>query len=459
MTTPQRISLDQWDRRYQELAANGAPQPAYGGPLRRHVGNRDTRLLKLAFDNSPAALNLWNFLLTESNRLFAAKARGNKIIATMKDLGTVPILVYSLEEAVAFYPDGAWWVPCIMEQNTRDLKIADARGIDETFCPVRAMIGAFETYEHFPRPDLLVCSVGATCDDFSAIAQRLETMRHPIFWWEIPARRHPDPGEKAVDLPGGFVAPRSQVDFVRIQLQSIASALEQATGQKLTNRMLSGGIRVANHIRRTLRDLRRLVFTAEPCPLPALELLIAEMLAIHYCSDRQQTLVVLEDLLKEVCQRTEAGQGVLPKGAARIFWVNPVADLRAMNLLESCGGRLCGTEFLFCHALDPIPEDSDPMDALARMALADPMVGSSSDRASRIIRDASAYQAEAVVISRIPGASHCAFESPVIREMIQRELEIPVIEIEVPPLCDALDVALRTRLEATVETVMRRRER
>ena len=104
----------------------------------------------------------------------------------------------------------------------------------------------------------------------------------------------------------------------------------------------------------------------------------------------------------------QAGAGVLEESAVRVFWVNPVADLRVMNLLEDAGGRMCGTEYLFCHALDPIlPKDLPPMEALARMALADPMVGSPVDRAGRIGADVRRFGAEAVVISRIPGASHC----------------------------------------------------
>jgi benzoyl-CoA reductase/2-hydroxyglutaryl-CoA dehydratase subunit BcrC/BadD/HgdB len=223
--------------------------------------------------------------------------------------------------------------------------------------------------------------------------------------------------------------------------------------------MLSDSIRLANHARRLLRQLRHLVFTAPSCPLPALELLIAEMLAIHYCSDRAETLAVYTDLLDEVRRRVANNQGLLPETAARIFWVNPVADLHAMNLLEEAGGRLCGTDFLFCHALDEIPEDLPPLEALARMALADPMVGPSRDRAARICHDARAFGAEAVLISRIPGASHCALEGKVLRAIIEAELHLPVIEIEVPPVCDALRPALLTRLQALVETVQQRRVR
>jgi hypothetical protein len=185
----------------------------------------------------------------------------------------------------------------------------------------------------------------------------------------------------------------------------------------------------------------------------ALEMLIAEMLAIHFCSDRAESIAVLEGLLDEVARRAAAGVGVARAGAARIFWINPVADLQVMNLLEECGGRICGTEYLFCHAIDEIPTDIEPMEALARMALSDPMVGPSTDRAARICDDIPKFGAEAVVISRICGASHCAMEGTVIADRIRGDLGLPVLELEVPPLSDAMRPTLKTRLDALVEIV------
>ena len=454
---PAQITLGQWDRRYDQLRAAGLVEPSYGGPLRRHAADGDTRLVHLRYDNSPAALRLWNFLLTEEDRLRAARAAGVKIVGAMKDLGTVPVMAYSMDNVVAFYPDGAWWVPCIMELSAGLLDIADSLGIDESFCPVRAMLGAFVTGEHFPRPDLLTCSVGATCDDLSAIAQRIEAMGERIVWWEAPHRRRPEGGETPVELPGGFVAPQCQVDFVRGQLQLVADALADLTGNKLDSHVLAAGIEAANRVRSVLRELRELAYTAEPCPMGALEMLIAEMLAIHFCSDRDESIAVLEGLLEEVKRRVAAGLGVARRGAARIFWINPVADLRVMNLLEECGGRICGTEYLFCHAIDEIPRDIEPMEALARMALADPMVGPSADRAARICDDIRKSGSEAAVISRISGASHCAMEGTVIADTIRGGLGVPVLELEVPPLSDSMQPTLRTRLEALVEIVKQQR--
>jgi hypothetical protein len=142
-----------------------------------------------------------------------------------------------------------------------------------------------------------------------------------------------------------------------------------------------------------------------------------------------------------------------------VFWVNPVADLRAMNLLEDCGGRLAGADFMFSHALDLIPEDLPPLEALARTALADPMVGPATDRAARVVRECRANRAEAVVIARIPGASHCAREGEIIRQTVRQTLDLPVIELEIPPVSDAMLPALASRLQAVVETALARRSK
>jgi benzoyl-CoA reductase/2-hydroxyglutaryl-CoA dehydratase subunit BcrC/BadD/HgdB len=454
---PRRISLAEWDERYADLRAAGMVEPCYGGPLSRHAAAGDLRLKNLRMDNSAAALRLWNFFLSEEDRLRDCQAQGKKLVGTMKDLGTVPVMVYSLPNLVAFYPDGAWWLPCMKGNRSDLLSIADSLGIGDSFCPVRAMLGAFVNQKHFPLPGLLTCSVGATCDDFSAIARRLESLGFPIHWWEMPHRRRPDAGESSVQLSGGFQAPASQVAFVKAELERIRRALEDFAGERLTDERLGAGVFRANRVRGVLAELRTMAYLADPCPVPALEMLLAEMLAIHFCSDDNETIAVLGQLRDEAERRVGAGQGVVAADAVRVFWVNPVADLQVMNLLEDVGGRIAGTEYLFCHALDPIPTNLPPMEALARAALADPMVGSARDRAARIVADIRRFGAEALVLSRIPGASHCAMESSIIGEVVRSELDIPIVEIEVPSLTDSMSPTLRTRLEALVETARSRR--
>ncbi len=457
---PRKLTLDEWDVRYAELRRAGLREPSYGGPMRRHVvQDRDLRLQQLRFDDSPASLRLWNFLLTENERLAQARARGCKIVGAMKDLGTVPVMAYSLPGMRAFYPDGAWWTPCLMECSDGLLQQAETLGIDASFCPVRAMLAAFQNGEHFPPPDLLICSTGAVCDDFSAIAQRLERMGFPILWWEMPRRRAPEPREAVCTLPGNLTAPQIQVECVREELARLGKELGDLVGQPFDSPTLAEGIRQANRVRRLLAALRQTVYGAPGVLLPALEMLIAEMLALHFCSDREETIIVLTALLAEAQERLRRGQGLLSEEAVRVFWVNPVADLRAMNLLEDWGGRIAGSDYMFTHALDLIPEDLPPLEALARTALADPMVGSALDRARRIVADCRAYRAEAVVVSRIPGASHCAYEGSVIRRLVREELGLPSIELEISPVCDAMQPTLSSRIQGLLETAQANRQR
>jgi hypothetical protein len=274
----------------------------------------------------------------------------------------------------------------------------------------------------------------------------------------MPRRRAPQAGEVACALPGGLAAPQVLVDCVRDELRRIAAKLGDWAGCTLAEEELRAGIRSANRVRRQLQTLRESVYCAPGAPLPALEMLIAEMLAIHFCSDREESLIVLAELTAEAKARAATGRFVISPDAVRVFWVNPVADLRAMNLLEACGGRLCGSDFMFTHALDLISEDLPSFDALARTALADPMVGSALDRARRIAVECRRQQIEAVVVSRIPGASHCPWEGALIRDQINGELGLPVVELEIPPVCDALLPALQTRLQALMETARARRE-
>jgi hypothetical protein len=456
---PRKLSLDEWDERYDQLLEAGLRQGGHGGPLRSHVTERgDLRLRHLQMDNSAAALRLWNFVLSENDRLRQAQRRGERIVGTMKDLGTIPVMAYSLPGLRAFYPDGTWWTPCLMECSDRLFQQADVLGLDASFCPARAVAPAFLNGEHFPRPDLLICSSGAVCDDFSAIAQRLEWLGFPIEWWEMPRRRPPERGEAPARLPGGSMAPQIQVEFVRGELERIGQVLGKLAGKPLDLGSLAQGIRRANEVRRLLQTLRMRVYSAKGVPLPALEMLLAEVLTIHFCSDLEESITVLSDLLSEVSQRIEGRQFVVSEEAVRIFWVNPVADLRVMNQLEDLGGRICGTDYMFTHALDLIPEDESPFVALAQTALADPMVGSTAERAERIVRECRTFGAEAVVLSRIPGASHCSREGAIIRQVVDERLGLPTVELEVPSVCDALLPALSSRLQAVVEIARARRE-
>jgi hypothetical protein len=418
----------------------------------------DTRLRSLKFDNSLASLRLWSFLLSEESRLHKSRAAGKKIIGTMKDLGTAPILAYACDNAVAFYPDGAWWIPCVMEMSEGLLRVADTLGFGDEMCPARAALAAFFKGGHFPMPDLLVGAVGCCCDDFSSIQQRVADTGIPIVWWELPYRREASSNEPFETTPTGLKVPSRLVDFVTSQLQNVKTAIEKTVGETITDEKLARAIEKTNRLRSVLGKIRDLSYGTVPVPFPSLETQISEMIALHFCSEMDESISVLEHVVATIEERVKNREGVLPADSCRCVWVNPVADLRAMNMFESLGGSIAGTEYLFRHALVQIPTDIDPLRALALTALSDPMIGSSKYRAQLIVGDARKYNAEGVVISNIPGASHCATEGTIIRDCVQTQTGLPVLEITVPPLIDSESGQLATRFEAFFETIRSRRK-
>lgn len=308
-------------------------------------------------------------------------------------------------------------------------------------------------------PDLLVGAVGCCCDDFSSIQQRVSDLGLPIVWWELPYRREASDNEPFELTPTGLKVPTRLVDFVAGQLQKVKAAIEKTVGQTITDEKLSQAIAKTNQLRSLLSKIRDLSYGTVPVPFPSLETQICEMIALHFCSEMDESINVLEHVASTIEERVKNRQGVLPQDSCRCVWVNPVADLRAMNMFESLGGSIAGTEYLFRHALVQIPTDIDPVRALALTALCDPMIGSSQYRARIIVEDAIKYNAEGVVISNIPGASHCATEGTIIRDYVQTKTGLPVLEVTVPPLIDSESSQLSTRFEAFFETIRNRRNR
>ena len=64
---PAQITLDQWDRRYASCWPRGCASRPTAGRCGGTWPTATCGCCELRFDNSPAALRLWNFLLTEES--------------------------------------------------------------------------------------------------------------------------------------------------------------------------------------------------------------------------------------------------------------------------------------------------------------------------------------------------------------------------------------------------------
>jgi hypothetical protein len=424
--------------------------------------SRGDRLLgRLRYDSSPEALRLWAFLFSEKDRLFAAKRSGWKIVAAMKDLGQVPVLTYAFPDVLTFYADELWWAPCFAE-DTRLLDVASGLGAGEELCFVRAALGAMSTLDYFPEPDLCVAGVGACCDDFSAVMQLIEGLGLPVHWWEMPARPDPPPGPDAEGwrrTPFGGTPYRPEtLRFLEGQLRSVVRAMQDLTGVEATEGMLGGSLERFNAIRGRVARLRELVYTGRPPSLPGLEMFLAEFIAIHACSEPEESVAVLDGLLELVRERIESGESPFDDpDPVRVFWVTPPTDASLITVLEDSGGCVCGTEYLISHAFLPLDAGRDPVLAVAENCLDDCMTGTPAFRARRIADGAGKYGAEGVLISGIFGASHCPWDEGAVTRTVREELGIPVLSFDVPYSPGRPSEQVVNRIEGFVELLRSRR--
>lgn len=469
---PQRISSTDWEalmpkvpQEYKDkctflrgLIPGGVP---YLFSPHEYSCRGDTLLSRLKFDSGLASLRLWAFLFSEKDRLFLAKEKGWKIFATMKDLGQVPIISYAVPESLTFYADELWWAPCFAEETHLLDKAAELGATDE-LCYVRAALGAYKTLDYFPKPDLSFAGVGSCCDDFSAVMQLIEWQGNPIHWWEIPTRFEESDLLKCSKFKktpsGNSPYQESAVTFLAEQYRGIVKKLQDVTNRDITEDDLRMSVKGFNAIRKQVSDLRELVYKQKVPPLPGLEMLLAEFIAIHYCSEPDESSFVLDDLLQMVRGRIERKETPFEGDPVRVFWVTPPTDAALVTLLEEYGGCVCGSEYLISHAFYQLDESKPPLEAIAENYMDDPLIGASEFRARRIVNEAKRFGAEGVMITGIFGASHCPYEDRVIAQMVQKELDIPVVSFDVPYSPGKVSEQVVSRIQGFTEILRSRRK-
>jgi len=398
-------------------------------------------LRRLKFDNSLAALRMWGFVQNETERLFRARQTGRRVIATMGDLGAVPVIVNSFPDCVAFYPDCIWWTPFAMESRVL-FDAAAELGIGDATCFSRAALGAFAKHSYFPDPDLVIASTGASCDDYSGVEQLVESFAPDMLWVEEPMR---------CDLrPSG---PLEQL-LVK-EYERVVERMEKLTGYSVTEEELREGVRRANRVRKLVARLRELAF--RDAALAALEMMVVEFGNLHYYSDMDEWTAVIEHLLATAEQRAAGGERVVDADALRVVWVTPPADPLLLTYVEDAGARMVGTEYVINQALEIMDASKPPLEAIAKSFMAASLIGTSKARAQSVTSQAREYGAEGVIISGIFGGSHCAMEGRLIADYVKAELDLPVLEFDVTSPSREISRQIGTRIDAFLEVLRSRR--
>jgi hypothetical protein len=457
---PARVGFDEWlglfeqvpdelIERYHYFPPSTEAFSKYLFPPQTFAIYGARHLRRLKFDNSLAALRMWGFVQNETERLFRARQNGQRVIATMGDLGALPVIVNSFPGCVAFYPDCIWWTPFVMESKVL-FDAAAELGVGEGTCFSRAALGAFAKHSYFPDPELVIASTGASCDDYSGVEQLAADVATEVLWVEEPMRR-----ECRVSSTERRVEEHAAVKLLVAEYQRVVARLERLTNHHLTDDELRAGVRRANEVRRQVGRLRELAY--RNAALPALETMVVEFGNLHYYSDAGEWPNVLAHLLATAEERVRSGQKPLADDALRVAWVTPPAEPLLLTCVEDAGARVVGTEYVINQALAVMDESKPPLAAIAESFMQASLIGSSRSRAASIIEQARRNRAEGVIVSNIFGGSHCAMESGLIADQVKQELGLPVLEFDVAPPAREVDRQLQTRIDAFLEVLRSRR--
>ncbi|HEX7321149.1 MAG TPA: 2-hydroxyacyl-CoA dehydratase family protein [bacterium] len=448
---PRKISLAQWSEQFRHIGDDLIQKYCYYGnkswgtyltPPATFMVYGARELKRLRLDNSLASLRMWGFVFNESERLFRARQSGKKVVATMGDLGIVPYIIMAFPECIPFYPECIWWTPFFRESADL-LDVATQLGAPEAACFVRAAISAFHKKAYFPRPELLIASTGASCDDYSCVMQMVEDMGHELLWLEIPARRiHESAIETAADYRARFE------NYLMNDYQKVWDRMIRLTRTKdIDFSGLHQSIHKANRLRTLVESIKDLNRNAPCPPLPALEMMTVEFGNLYGYADIDEWISIVEMLYETVAHRIDKGTGIAGADTIPIAWVTPSADPILLNIVEDLGCRVVETEYVINQALVPIDENIEPFRALARAFYQASLIGSTQARVERIRQAARERKIKGVLITNMLGASHCAMETRLIESMIT---EVPVVSIDIP-MPSGVTEQLRTRLEAFVE--------
>jgi len=461
-TIPKKIGFNTWSSQFENIPDeiikkykyyNNDEWGIYLSPPATFMVYGARELKRLKFDNSLEALRMWGFVFNETERLFRARQINKKIIATMGDLGTVPILVLSFPDCVPFYPECLWWIP-FFKESTELLDTASKLGLPEATCFSRVVVSTFYKKAYFPKPDLILASTGASCDDYSCVMQLVEDMGYEIMWTEIPYRKNPDfllnkPRPQDYEkTQQGLPYPRIMEDYIVQEYHRIWQRLFKLTGVNNPHR-LAEIIKKVNQLRSLVAEIKQLNAAAEITPLPGLEMMTIEFGNLYGYADFDEWLDIVQMIHNMVKKRVEKGIGVLKKDAIPIAWITPSADPYLLNLVEDLGCRIIETEYVINQAMVQIEENIEPMKALARSFINGSLIGSPAERVINIKEKIAKKIIKGVLITNMLGASHCAMETRVIEKLLG---SVPVLSLDVPAPF-GITQQMKTRIEAFVEII------
>lgn len=394
---------------------------------------------RLRFDTELKAFDgLMSLFVSAADR---AKKSGKKVIAK-GPLSPVD-LIYAAG-ALAYDPyTHETIVHAVMNETLSMTDAAVDAGLSSDFNPWNLiMVGAVVSNKNAVPIDAYSTSCGAGDDQIKKSWQVMsEATGAPSYFWDIP-RFDAESEEWAIE-------------FLVKELRQLFSWLTAQTGKKVTDETIKDAIRRGNQLRQDLSEINQLLQLAL-VPMSALEYYMTQIFIGDYAQDgeelHQQYQVLLAELKKRVSQSISAPGLKSPKPARLYFMGDETQEFQLFNIIEDCGGALVGCDTRHSLYYEPVKEDGQVIENLARWIWKMPCNLPTTERIKATLPYIKKQRPDAIIISSVVGSRNLPGAERLVRDMIRDELGIPILSIETKLPLENIE-KVKSGIKAFIETV------
>jgi hypothetical protein len=304
-----------------------------------------------------------------------------------------------------------------------------------------------------PKPDLALGS-GWFCDQ----AAETEEMMHEIYGFEIfyldgvndwDWGSWPNLDERAV---------KYSANTIRLALERV----KEVGGFETNEEQLKEGFKYVAKWLYAMQNITRMISAADPQPISQANVNLPYLLWAIATEYRTEAVEAIATMVREVKRKIDSGEGVVPKGAPRVYLaLRPNVDVMPIRMIEELG--LClPTVFVdwLCPQELTKSKYTDMLEKIAEGLYRRPQLCSASaslEYWNTLVKD---FNMDAAIISYAYNCRPWAIPPIMAKRDIQQELGVPAIVLET----DGYDTRnysaqqLRTRLESFAEVVKMNKE-
>jgi len=374
-----------------------------------------------------------DFVLSEVHglrikELQEAKAQGKKIIGTF--------CVFVPEEIVL----AAGAIQVGLCAGAEAGKEAAEKVLPRNTCALIKSFVGFKLSKLCPYIESCDLVVGETTCDGKKKAYEIFADYAPVYVMEIPQMKN------ACDR-----------DLWKAEILRFKDKIEALTGNIITAEKLKGAIKLVNDRRRVLQRLNRLR-AAVPTPISGRDVILANQISFY--DDPVRFTSKMGELCDELEARVNRGEGVAPKGTARLMLSGcpmAVPNWKVPFVIESSGAVVVGEESCIGtrNTRDLVDESAETLEAMLD-ALADRYMKidcacftPNRERLDHIVEMAKELKVDGVIHYALSFCQPYTIEAYKVDQTLQKA-GIPMLAIETDYSMEDVE-QLKTRVEAFVE--------